>query len=194
MSSPSPRPTSYLGDIGTQAEYGFAPAWIFQIAGTFSMAASQSVIFTGGGSAKNVFWVVAGAVTIGANTAFQGVILAKTSVTFDTGSSLVGQIYSQTAVALQSTTVVRTGSGSVGGGTTTTTSATFSSSSVSGSSTSWASSTTMTATTSTLVGGTTTTTGTPTTAPSSQTKSASTTCRCGEPGCYLLCVSISISL
>jgi hypothetical protein len=39
--------------------------WIFQVAGTFNQASATQVTLTGGARAKNIFWQVAGAVTIG---------------------------------------------------------------------------------------------------------------------------------
>jgi hypothetical protein len=63
------------------------------------------VILTGGVLAKNIFWQVAGNAAIGADAEFQGIILVFTDVVLITGSSLVGSIYSQTAVALQMATV-----------------------------------------------------------------------------------------
>ncbi|MDP2326159.1 MAG: ice-binding family protein, partial [Gammaproteobacteria bacterium] len=51
--------------------------WIFQIAGTFTMAATSSVNLIGGALPKNVFWQVAGAsMNVGAAPAhFEGVVL-----------------------------------------------------------------------------------------------------------------------
>jgi len=39
--------------------------WIFQIAGTLDISSAKSVILSGGAQAKNIFWAVAGAVTLG---------------------------------------------------------------------------------------------------------------------------------
>ncbi|MDQ6881380.1 MAG: ice-binding family protein [Pseudomonadota bacterium] len=39
--------------------------WIFQVAGTFNQANGKQVTLAGGAQAKNIFWQVAGAVTIG---------------------------------------------------------------------------------------------------------------------------------
>jgi hypothetical protein len=55
--------------------------------------------------AKNIFWVVAGAVTVGSTAHMEGIILCATAVTFNTGSSLNGRILAQTAVTLQSATI-----------------------------------------------------------------------------------------
>jgi hypothetical protein len=79
--------------------------WILQIAGTLDMAAAKNVIMTGGAMAKNVFWQVSGAVTIGANTHFEGVILGQTAINFGNLSSLNGRMLAQSAVVLDATTV-----------------------------------------------------------------------------------------
>jgi hypothetical protein len=69
------------------------------------MTAAQNVILSGGAQAKNIFWQVAGAVTIGANTHFEGVILGQTSITFGNLSSINGRLLAQSAVVLDATTV-----------------------------------------------------------------------------------------
>lgn len=79
--------------------------WIFKVAGTLSMAAAKSVLLTGGALAQNVVWQVTDAVTIGAGTHFEGIILAKTSITFGNLSSINGQLLAQSAVTLDATSV-----------------------------------------------------------------------------------------
>ena len=81
--------------------------WIFQTTGDLSMAAAQHVILSGGALAKNIFWQVAGKVTFGANSHFEGIVLCKTEVTLQTGSSMNGRILAQTSVALQSATLTK---------------------------------------------------------------------------------------
>ncbi len=81
--------------------------WIFKVAGTLDMAAAKSVILTGGALSQNVFWQVSGAVTIGANTHFEGIILGQTSITFRNLSSINGRLLAQTAVVLDATTVTQ---------------------------------------------------------------------------------------
>ncbi len=81
--------------------------WIFKVAGTLGMAAAKNVILTGGALPKNVFWQVSGAVTIGANTHFEGIILGQTSITFGNLSSINGRLLAQTAVNLDATTVTQ---------------------------------------------------------------------------------------
>ncbi|MBI3545685.1 MAG: DUF3494 domain-containing protein [Gammaproteobacteria bacterium] len=79
--------------------------WIFQIAGSLDMAAAKSVILSGGAQARNIFWQVSGAVTIGANSHFEGIILGKTGITFGNLASINGRLLAQTAVVLDATTV-----------------------------------------------------------------------------------------
>jgi hypothetical protein len=81
--------------------------WIFQIAGDLTMSAAKNVILAGGAQAKNIYWQVAGKVTVGTTSHFEGIILCKTAVVFQTSSSLNGRIYSQTSVTLDQTTVVQ---------------------------------------------------------------------------------------
>lgn len=80
--------------------------WIFQVSGTLTMANSKSITLSGGALAKNVVWVVSGAVTVGTNSHFEGIILGSTGITFQTSSSVNGRLLAQTAVALQKTSVV----------------------------------------------------------------------------------------
>jgi len=79
--------------------------WIFQVAGTLDMAAAKKVILSGGALAKNIFWQVSGAVTIGANTEFKGTILGKTAITLGNSASINGRLLAQTAVNLDAATV-----------------------------------------------------------------------------------------
>ena len=79
--------------------------WILQVAGTLTMAAAQNIILAGGALPRNIFWQVSGAVTIGANTSFKGIILGQTSITFGNLASNTGRLLAQTAVVLDATTV-----------------------------------------------------------------------------------------
>jgi Ice-binding-like len=79
--------------------------FILKVAGTLTMAAAQSVILTGAVLPENIFWQVSGAVTIGANTSFSGVVLGQTSITMGNLSSIRGRLLAQTAVTLAATTV-----------------------------------------------------------------------------------------
>jgi len=81
--------------------------FIFQIAGTLTMAANTQITLTGGILAENIFWIVADTVAIGTGADFQGVILSMTNVSFNTGSTITGMIYAQTSVSLDATVVTK---------------------------------------------------------------------------------------
>ncbi len=81
--------------------------WIFQVAGTLTMASAKKIILEGGAQAKNIFWQVAGAVTLGTTSHFEGVILGQTGINLQTGASINGRTLAQTAVTLQMNTVTQ---------------------------------------------------------------------------------------
>jgi hypothetical protein len=81
--------------------------WIFQIAQDLTMSTAANVVLTGGALPKNVFWQVAGAVTLGTNAHCEGVILTQTAVTLRTGASLKGRLLAQTAVTIDASTIVQ---------------------------------------------------------------------------------------
>jgi hypothetical protein len=81
--------------------------WIFQVAGTLNQASATRVTLAGGARAKNIFWQVAGAVTIGTTAHFEGIVLAKTMIAVNTGATVNGRLLAQTAVTLQMNAVTR---------------------------------------------------------------------------------------
>lgn len=81
--------------------------WIFQIAGGLTMASNKNVVLTGGALASNVFWQVAGNVTIGTGAHMEGQMLGQTAISLGTGASANGRLLAQTAVTLASSTVVQ---------------------------------------------------------------------------------------
>ena len=84
---------------------GANDVWIFQIPGALNVAAGQHVWLTGGAQVKNVFWVVGGATTLGANSDFSGTILDKTAMTIGAGAALHGRALAQTAITMSGNTV-----------------------------------------------------------------------------------------
>jgi hypothetical protein len=81
--------------------------WIFKVAGTLDLASAKSVLLSGGALPKNVFWQVAGAVTIGTTAHMEGVILSQTAITLQTGASANSRLLAQTAVALDGNAVTQ---------------------------------------------------------------------------------------
>ncbi len=79
--------------------------WIFQIAGDVTMSAATNIVLAGGARAQNIFWQVAGQVTIGTTSQFHGIILCKTAVTMNTNAVLNGRIFAQSAVVLDNNSI-----------------------------------------------------------------------------------------
>jgi hypothetical protein len=79
---------------------GADDVWIRQVSNDLDVSAAKRVILSGGAQAKNVFWQVAGRVTIQANAHFEGIILCKTGITLQTNASLHGRALAQTLVAI----------------------------------------------------------------------------------------------
>ncbi len=86
---------------------GANAVWIFQIAQNLTVGNGAIVTLSGGAQARNIFWQVAGAATLGTTSAFQGIILSQTAIVFNTGSTITGRALAQTAVTLDATTVVQ---------------------------------------------------------------------------------------
>jgi len=80
--------------------------WIFQVAGNLNMSTTIKITLIGGAQAKNIFWQVAGQVTLGTTSHFEGVILSKTGITFQTGASMKGRALAQTSVILDKNIIV----------------------------------------------------------------------------------------
>jgi hypothetical protein len=93
--------------ISTDVTFSGGPndVWILQIAGTMNEAVSTKVTLAGGALARNIFWQVAEATTIGSYAHFEGVILSKTMIAVNTGASVNGRLLAQTAVTLQMNTI-----------------------------------------------------------------------------------------
>jgi hypothetical protein len=84
---------------------GVNDVWIFQISNDLDITAAKSVVLSGGAQAKNVFWQVAGQVTIHANAHFEGVILSKTAITLQTNATLHGRALAQSLVAIDNNAI-----------------------------------------------------------------------------------------
>ena len=81
--------------------------FIFQVDGTLDMSSGVHITLSGGIQAKNIYWQVADAVTLGTTSHFEGNILGGSGINLKTGASLNGRMLAQTAVTLQMNTVVK---------------------------------------------------------------------------------------
>jgi hypothetical protein len=79
--------------------------WIFQIAQDLTVAPAAIVTLSGDAQASNIFWQVAGQVTLGTTAAMKGIILCQTAIAMSTGATLNGRVLAQTAVTLDANAV-----------------------------------------------------------------------------------------
>ena len=86
---------------------GADDVWILQIAGNLTTSSAVKITLKDGAQAKNIFWQVAGIVTLGTTSHFEGVVLSKTSIILKTGASLNGRALAQTSVVLDKNTVTK---------------------------------------------------------------------------------------
>jgi hypothetical protein len=79
--------------------------WIFQISNNVDLSSAKQVKLAGGAQAKNIFWQVAGQVTIHANAHFEGIILSQTAITLQTTATMHGRALAQSLIAIDNNTV-----------------------------------------------------------------------------------------
>lgn len=74
--------------------------WIFEIAQNLTLASGAIITLSGGAQASNIFWQVAGEVTLGTTSDFSGIILCETLIAMETGAAFNGKALAKTAVTL----------------------------------------------------------------------------------------------
>jgi hypothetical protein len=79
--------------------------WIFQVAGTLTVANAAAITLSGGAQASNIFWKVSGSTSLGTTAAMKGIILCQTQIAISTGASLNGRALAQSAVTLDANAV-----------------------------------------------------------------------------------------
>jgi hypothetical protein len=73
--------------------------WVIKVNGALSVT-SGSVVLEGGAVFDNVIWQVTGAVTLGADTEFEGVVLTNAAVSLGANVVMVGRILANGAVSI----------------------------------------------------------------------------------------------
>lgn len=80
--------------------------FVFQAGSSLTTASSSDVVLINGAQACNVFWQVTSSATLGTGTTFAGNILALTSITDNSGSTVEGRLLARNgAVTLDDTTI-----------------------------------------------------------------------------------------
>jgi hypothetical protein len=81
--------------------------WIFQIAGDLTISSGVNITLSGGAKPENIFWQVAGEVTLGTTANFKGIVLSMTGITLNSGATFKGRALAQTAVILDANAVTQ---------------------------------------------------------------------------------------
>jgi hypothetical protein len=79
---------------------GANDTWLFQVTGTLTTSSGVQIILGGSAVAKNIVWQVSGAVTLGAGSVFNGIILGQTAISLGTTATVNGRLLAQSAVTL----------------------------------------------------------------------------------------------
>jgi len=95
-----------ISNAGVTLAGGPNDTWVFQISQDLTVNNGAIITLTGGAQAKNIVWVVAGQATLGSNVNFSGIILSKTLISLNTGTTVTGQLFAQSAVTLNASTIV----------------------------------------------------------------------------------------
>ena len=88
------------GTITFDADGDSSAVFVFQVGAAFSSAAASKVVLTDGALANNVFWQVAGAVSLGARAKLVGTFLGAGAITFGDGASIKGRALTPGTVAV----------------------------------------------------------------------------------------------
>jgi hypothetical protein len=84
---------------------GADDVFVIQVDAALNTAAADQVVLTGDARAANVYWVVNGAVTLGAGTLFKGTILAKGAITIGLATEVIGRAFATGAVTMANNTI-----------------------------------------------------------------------------------------
>jgi hypothetical protein len=96
------------GDLTFDAKGNADAVFIIQIASSLTTTSGRKVILSGGAVASHIFWQVGSSATFGTTSVFKGTVLAKQSITFDTGATLDGRALASTgAVVMAGNTIVK---------------------------------------------------------------------------------------
>ena len=95
-----------ITNAGVTLSGGPNDTWVFQIAQGLTVNNTAIIHLTGGAQAKNIFWITASDAVIGSNVDFSGNILSQTLFSLNTGAKVTGRLLAQSAVTLNTSTVV----------------------------------------------------------------------------------------
>lgn len=81
--------------------------WIFQIGQNLNVGNAAIVTLAGGAKPENVFWQVAGQITLGTTSQMRGILMCQTLIEVKTGATVHGRLFAQTAITLESNAITQ---------------------------------------------------------------------------------------
>ena len=80
------------GPLTLDAEGDPAAQFVFEIASSLTTASASSVVLLNGANPCNVYWQVGSSATLGTTTAFQGNLMALSSISLNNGATVIGRV------------------------------------------------------------------------------------------------------
>lgn len=85
---------------------GANDVFIFQIAGSLTLASGARIFLSGGAQAKNIYWQTFGVADFGTTSHFEGILMSQTAIKLRTGATANSRLLAQTAVTLDQNVIV----------------------------------------------------------------------------------------
>lgn len=92
---------------GTNVTLSGAGVYVIKTTQGFTQAANTQVILANGALPENVFWQVAGAVSIEAGAHMEGVVMTASNISLVTGATVKGRLLAATGVLMDGNTVTQ---------------------------------------------------------------------------------------
>jgi hypothetical protein len=96
------------GDLVLDANGDTTAQWIFQADSTLITASGSRVLLVDGASACNVFWQVGSSATLGTGSTMVGTVMALTSISTNSGSTVIGRLLARNAAVTLINTSITT--------------------------------------------------------------------------------------
>jgi type VI secretion system secreted protein VgrG len=80
------------GTLTLNAQGNAKAQFVFEIGSTLTTAPASKVVLTNGASPCNVYWQIGSSATLDTTTAFQGNVMALTSISMNNGASVIGRV------------------------------------------------------------------------------------------------------
>jgi hypothetical protein len=96
------------GDLTFDAKGNADAVFIIQIASSLTTTSGRQVILSGSASASNIFWQVGSSATFGTTSVFKGTVIARQSITLNTGATIHGRVLAMTGgITMAANTIVK---------------------------------------------------------------------------------------